>query len=154
MKGSGWFCQMKKYTRFALLLIIILAAMLLPARSDPSHGRLISVSVSAPRLAPGERVVGFHFRVKSGRIAQLPNLPIGWSISVDNDPSWNTKIDASIIVGAAALDTSFFQNFLAVERNESLEIPFDMRGEIFVSQDFSSVRRIKVGRNELRLNER
>ena len=73
---------------------------------------------------------------------------------MDNDPSWNTKIDASIIVGAAALDTSFFQNFLAVERNESLGIPFDMRGEIFVSQDFSSVRRIKVGRNELRLNER
>jgi hypothetical protein len=145
---------MRTDIRFASLLILAWAAMLLPARSDPSQGRLISVSVTAPSLAPGERVVGFHFRVKSGRIAQLPNLPIGWSISVDNDPSWDTKIDASIIVGAAALDTSYFQNFIVVERNESLGISFDMSREIVVSRDFSTVRRIKIEKNEPQFTEK
>ncbi len=137
-----------------MLLVTIVTVVVVTGSSESFHGRLVSVSVSVPRLAPGERVVGFDFQVTSGRIAQLPNLPIGWSLSVDNDPSWNTKIDASVIVGAAALDPSFFQNFLVVEREESLGIAFDMKGEIIVSKDFSTTRRVTVGKNELILNER
>ena len=127
---------MNQCARFALLLTAAVAAIFLPALSELSHGKLILVSVSAPRLAAGERVVGFDFQVQSGRIARVSNLPIGWNISVDNDPSWNTKIDASIIVGAAALDASFFHNFLTIEKEESLGIPFEVQGEIIVSKDF------------------
>jgi hypothetical protein len=124
--------------------VITLAAILLPAVAAPPDARLISLSLPALQLAAGERIVGFHLQVTSGRIAQLPEVPIGWNISVENDPSWNTKIDASIIVAAAAVDGSFFNNFLVLEREERPETPFDVKGEISVSSDFSMVRRIQL----------
>jgi hypothetical protein len=79
-------------------------------------------------------------------IAQLPKVPYGWSISIDNGPSWNTNIRGSIAVGAAALDPNFFRNFLIVEVEKDAPdgIPFELQGEVIVTTDFVAERRIKV----------
>ena len=111
---------MNRLARFVLLLSTALTALVFlapgeregPAGAEPPHAKFVSVSLSALHLDTAERVVGFHFEVTAGRIAQIPDMPIGWNISVDNDPSWNTSVDGSIRVAAAALDSSFFQIFL------------------------------------------
>jgi hypothetical protein len=84
--------------------------------------------------------------VRSGRIALLPNVPIGWNISVDNDPSWNTVIKGSIDVGAAAMDPDFLRDFVVVEieRDAPSDVHFDLQGEVIVTTDFIKERQIKL----------
>lgn len=70
---------------------------------------------------------------------------------MDNDPSWNTKITDSILVAAAAVDSSFFRHFLVIEKFANPENPFDIKGEVSVSEDFSKARRMSVGMKDLTL---
>ena len=141
----------RRARRIQLLAAAVTALLLLvpgeaagPAGAEALGGQFVSVSLPALHIGTGERVVGFHFDVTSGRIAQIPDMPIGWNISVDNDPSWNTKVDASIHVAAAAVDSSFFHDFAVVEKEGNAESPFKLEGEVDVSTDFSKVRKIRV----------
>jgi len=144
---------MNRFARLVLHLSAALTALLLllpneaqgPAGAEPPHTQFVSVSLPALHLGAMERVVGFHFEVTSGRIAQIPDMPIGWNISVDNDPSWNTKVNASIRVAAAAIDSSFFRDFAVIEKEGNAESPFTLTGEVDVSTDFSKMRQIHVG---------
>ena len=102
------------------------------------------VSIPSLHLHKNERIVGFELRVRSGRIAQLPNVPIGWSVSVDNDPSWDTSMKGSIAVGAAALSLDSFQHFVIVEAEKDPDTPFVLRGEVIVTTDFLTTRTIKL----------
>jgi hypothetical protein len=144
---------MIKAERLRRLFIIATAVALtaVTGGSKPPVGAILSVSIPALHIAAGERVVGFDFQVESGRIVQVPDMPIGWNISVDNDPSWNTKINAAIIVAAAAVDALFFKHFLVIEKEAAPNSPFDMKGEVIVSKDFSATRRISVGMSDLTL---
>lgn len=100
-----------------------------------------------------ERVVGFEIHVASGRIAALPNIPIGWNMSVDNNPSWTTEIEASSKVGAAAVTSAFFREFLFIEKDESLGAPLQISGEIVVTQDFATERRIQIGMKDFSIKQ-
>lgn len=84
----------------------------------------MSVSVPQIHLVGKERVVAFEIRFTSAGIAQIPRVPIGWHVNVDNDPSWKTKIWGTIRVGAAAGFASFLRDLLVVEKDESLGLPF------------------------------
>lgn len=110
-----------------------------------AQGQALLVSLPNLNLQNRERIVGFEFHIQSGRIAQLADLPIGWNISVNNDPSWNTTVEGSVMVGAAALGPEFFRSFLVVDENRSLGLPFAIHGEIVVTRDFAKERRIEVG---------
>jgi hypothetical protein len=125
--------------------VLISIALLAFCKSQMAYCQSMSVSIPSLHLASKERVVGFELHITSGRIAQLLNTPIGWRLYIDNDPSWDTTVKGSLIVGAAALDAKFFEHFLVVEKDESLGIPFDITGEVIVSKDFVSESRIKVG---------
>jgi len=81
-------------------------------------------------------VVGFEIQIKSGRVVSFPTVPTGWDISIDNDPSWDTQLRGSSKVGAAALDVKFFGGFLVIEKDESLGLKFEAKGEIIVTEDF------------------
>lgn len=134
-----------KNSKSLILLLIVLGAALLTAGSAPASAQLFTASIPSLHLADGERVCGFEIKVKSGRIATLPNAPIGWNVSINNDPSWDASIEASIIVGSAAVNPNFFRNFLVIEKNESSGFaPFDLQGEVIVTKDFEHERRIKI----------
>jgi hypothetical protein len=123
------------------------------AGATPPHGQFVSVSLSDVHMTEGERVVGFDFEVTSGRIAKITDVPIGWNVSVDNDPSWNTKIHASVIVAAAALDGSYFKDFAVIEKESNTDAPFEIKGKIVVSTDFSKVREIQVGMKDFTVRD-
>ncbi len=119
--------------------------------SQPPPGQTLSVSIPNLRMAAKERVVGFELHITSGRIAALPNVPIGWHIAIDNDASWDPAIKASSTVGAAALDRDFFRKFLMIEKDTPLGTPFDVHGEIDVTNNFETARRIKIRMADLTL---
>ena len=139
--------------RLSLLLALIAAILGLLDVSEAARGQTLSVSIPTLHATSKERVVGFEIHVTSGRIAELPKVPIGWDVSIDNNASWNTEIKASSTVGAAALDPTFFRDFLVVEKNGSLSVPFDIRGEVVVTQDFATERRIKIAIKDFTLKE-
>jgi hypothetical protein len=76
-------------------------------------------------------------------------VPIGWHVTIDNDASWSTSIKGTVEVGAAAVDSSFFKDFLVVEKNVRLGIPFEIKGEVDVTEDFEAWRRITIRMKDL-----
>jgi hypothetical protein len=145
---------MAKRKRLGLLGVLIFAMFCLQGGAARSRRLLASVSLPSLHLAPGERVAGFRFEVTSGRIAQVADLPIGWDVSVNNDPSWNTKLDASVIVGAAGLDSDYFKNFLTIEKEKNAELPFEIKGEVSVTKDFAHERSIPVRTEDFTIEQR
>lgn len=135
-----------QYSFLFLFIVAIAAAATFALRPI---GKRISVSLPRLSMAYGERAVGFELYVQSGRVAQVPDVPIGWNITVENDPSWNTKISGSVRIAAAALDASFFRNFLIVEKNESLGNRFEIHGKIVVTRDFVKERRMDVSMRDV-----
>jgi hypothetical protein len=129
-----------------VLQLFVLAATFMTFACLPASGQIVSVSVPKLSLAKGERIIGFEVHVKSGRIALLPNIPIGWNMSVDNDPSWETVVKGSIEVGAAATDSDFLREFMVVEKEPggTPGSPLDLSGEVVVTADFKNERHIKL----------
>ena len=134
--------------RFALVSVAISVVVCTTGGKLPTR-KAAFLSIPTLNVATGERVVGFEFYITSGRIAAMPDVPIGWDVRVENSPSWNTVVRASSLVGAAAVDPSFFKNFLIVEKNDSFRNPFEIRGEIVVTRDFVEERRIRVSMKDI-----
>lgn len=125
----------------ALLTILLIATIAKPA---PKAAKLELISVERLHIAEGERIVGFEFEITSGRVAKVLNAPIGWDVPVENGPSWSTKIRGSILVAAAAVNSSFFHDFAVIEQNENLGNAFQVRGDVIVSRDFVNERKIPI----------
>jgi hypothetical protein len=131
-----------------VLAIMIAAAAI--AAGKPA-ARRESLSLTSLRIAAGERVVGFELHIRSARIVSMPEVPTGWDVHIQNNPSWNTVIRASSLVGAAAVDAGFFKTFLLVEKNESLGLPFGVSGDVIVTRDFVKERRIRISMHNILL---
>jgi len=142
-----------RYSRwaFTVYVAVVLSCVSLKAqtKSIPHNDQRYTLSISSLRLAPGERVVGFEVEVDSGRIVSAPNVPIGWNLTIDNAPSWSTKLTATVIVGAAALDAGFFRNFAVVEKSSLGGVPFAVRCEVVVTKDWVNERHIQVEQRDL-----
>jgi hypothetical protein len=121
------------------MLVFLIGCLPLPSQN-------MLVSIPSLSIQKNERIIGFEIRVRSGRIAQIPNVPIGWNVFVDNDPSWNTVVKGSIAVGAAAMDADFLRHFIIVEAEEGApsDMPFALQGKVVVTSDFSSERTIPL----------
>jgi hypothetical protein len=128
------------------LQLIVLVTALVTFACMPASGQIMSVSIPKLSLGKGERIVGFELHIRSGRIALLPNIPIGWNMSVNNDPSWQTVVKGSIEVGGAAAGADFLQDFMVIEKEPgtSSDSPFDLCGEVVVTSDFKHERHIKL----------
>jgi len=121
-----------KYILFKLLLFIL--TMAIPSLAVSAE--YYDLSVKNFKLSGVERVVGYKLKITSGRISALKKVPIGWNVTIDNDPSWNTTLTGSIIVAAAAIKPNFFDKFVQVEKFEQDEIDFDLMLEIITTSDF------------------
>lgn len=143
-------------TLFFRTLSFLSVVAIVPLFSHAVHqARRPDLFISIPhlQLARNERVVGFDIRLASGRIAALPNVPIGWNVSVDNDASWNTEMEASTTIGAAALRPDFFHKFVLVEKHASPGVRFQLSGEVVVTEDFANERHIRLSMKDFETNE-
>lgn len=134
--------------------LIIAICITLIFGNEALSGEMFSLSIRQLGTAKKEKVVGFEVNVTAGRIASFPTTPIGWNITINNDPSWHTKVFGSIIVGAASLGSNFFRNFLVIEKYEFMGLKFNVDVEIIVTEDFESERRIDLKMKDLILQKR
>jgi hypothetical protein len=124
------------------------------AATAASASTLWLVSAERAALRPGERIVGFELTVTSGRIAALPAIPVGWSVAVENHPTWRTQVTGAILIGAAALDPGDLRDFVVVEAYDSEGGRFDVTLILTVTADFRDERRIHLSRDLLGLRRR
>jgi len=134
--------------RPALLWFAVMVFVFSLACLQPAEGQVFSASIRGLQITKGERIVGFQIRLKSARFFSLPSVPLGWDISIDNDPSWHTEMKGTVEVGAGALDPDFLRDFVVVEKDTTLGLPFEAEGEIDVTKDFEHVRKINFGTND------
>ncbi len=79
------------------------------------HGASACTLAMAPEFrAPAGRVAGMTFVLEHGAIEGVSNIPAGWRIAIDNDPSWMTKVTAQAVVGAAFLDGGHLPGLFSV----------------------------------------
>ena len=125
--------------------VILLALCMSASGQQPTHG-LGTYSVSPPHLgaAIGERVVSFEIHISAGEVLAVSNLPIGWYVVVDNDPSWQTKISGNARVGAASLDPDEFQKLRLVVKKDEFYLKFAVAGTASVTKDFQKERHVAL----------
>jgi hypothetical protein len=137
-----------------LKLAALILAICCCCHAGPAAAEMLSLSLAPPGLVKGERIVGFQVTVVGGRIASLPAIPAGWNITIKNDPSWRTTISGAIIIGAAALDTDSFHDFMVIEKYEAEDIKFDLTAEIEATKDFETNRRMPLKAKDLHLRKK
>jgi hypothetical protein len=132
---------MKHKSSVSSILIILI---FLPTVSY--SGEILSLSVKNLSLENRERIVGFQIRLKSAYIYSLPELPIGWAFHITNfrneDPPWNTSLDAVAGVGNASLNSEFFRDFILIEKyggKFAEGSAFDIELRLSTTSDFEKI---------------
>lgn len=141
----------RKIIIIALLLLTVNVSTVAVRGQSAPEKKEWSVSIPSLSVKAGERVVGFELRFKSARIVSMRDVPVGWDVHIENNPSWNASVTASALVGAAALDAGFFKHFVRIEKNESLGIPFGLSGDVVVTRDFVKEHHIRISMREVQL---
>ena len=90
---------------------LILAAW--TANAEDQQEFRLSIATIAADLS--DRVAEFQLHIKGALVVSFPHVPVGWAITIDNDPSWNAEVSGVAIVGAAYLAPGELRSdFLAV----------------------------------------
>ena len=96
-------------------------------------------------LQPGERIVGFRVDIRAGAFESVAPMPVGWSIDIDNDASWQTSVEGGIEVGSAALGLPQLAKLrFLIKKNEFGGMKFSVAGTVTVTKDFEHEREIKL----------
>lgn len=135
-----------------LFWMFLVAYVLMPG--TPAGGQVFDLDLSGVSVAQGERVIGFHVRLQAAKFFSIREFPIGWGLSIDNDASWRTELDALVGVGAAALDADFLDGLISVEKQEFDDLKFAVDVSIWVTKDFDSDREIVLHTPDIVLRAR
>lgn len=113
------------------LLLISLYCFAIPMISEGNDYADGSYCLSLKSKLPNNaRISQFRLNITSGRIKYISDIPPGWNISINNDPSWNSNVRANIIVGAAALNAKKFDDLICIEIVKFSDLKFELAGEI------------------------
>lgn len=73
-------------------------------------------------------------------------------MDIDNDPSWDTKVTGSLMVGAAALSPAELRKLkFFIEKDEFEDLKFQVEGTVGVTKDFVKTRNIQLNSSAFRL---
>jgi hypothetical protein len=110
---------------FATLLVCA------PASAQQSY----SVSIKPPtELGRDERVAGFWIDLSGAGIRSVLAVPQGWVVNIDN-LAGHVSVQGTLQEGAAALDPSFFRDFLVIQEERRAAALFVISGELILTGD-------------------
>jgi hypothetical protein len=93
----------------AILASAAILLLSLPTTSAAAAGaEEFDLSIVGLKYEPAERIAKFDFKISGGQVVGLPRVPIGWTISILNDPSWSSEVSGTAIVGAAFIQPRQF----------------------------------------------
>jgi hypothetical protein len=100
------------------------------------------------KLAANERITQAQMTFQLAHIKAIRNIPVGWYTDILLEPPPNPIFKGSIIVGAAALDsTSELPEFEIESYLEKTE-PKAIKATLTVTKDFESQRQIEIQLNK------
>lgn len=127
-----------------LALLLLLIGSPVDIRSAEKKEAL-SLSISGLEALDDEMIVSFSISVTAGAFQSIENIPIGWYLSIDNDASWQTKIKANTIVGAASISTKDFKRIkLIIIKNEFMDLKFALSGVVSLTKDYEKERQVPL----------
>ena len=93
----------------------------------------------------GGRVVGLEVLIDAGSFVAIEPLPMGWFLTIDNDPSQQTSLKGDAGVGTAALEPRDLRNLRIRTRAVVFGGQrFSVSGTLVVTEDFQHERRIPL----------
>lgn len=120
--------------------------------STTASAQIFDVSVSSIGIAPGERVAAFEVNRQAAKVHSMREFPGAWGISVDNPGNWYSSIKGGCEVGAAALDSGFFDRLLVVQKQHGAnDLNFDIEMRLYVTRDFDETRTIVLHEPDIKL---
>ena len=132
---------------WALAVALFLFAAVCPGLADDDQ--VVWLSVPPGDFKRNERIVGFELKVTAGAIRSVPNVPAGWYISISNDAIGVGEMRGNAQVGAAALDQSYFNSFVSIERRELGDLKFRIELEVALTADFVNERHANFDMDKL-----
>ena len=129
--------------RITLAIILFIVAIGSSAQSPSlTHA---TFNFTKLQLEPGERIVQIDIHADSSSFEAVSPLPVGWSITIDNDPSWRTQLIGSCSVGAAAIDSEKLSKMhFRMVISEFGGLKFALNASATVTKDFEHTREIKL----------
>lgn len=138
--------------RICVSIIFILIFCMCYNQSVLAADRFV-LTINKLPLEYKERIVGFEIKITAGGIVSMPRIPMGWDLAINNDPTWNTKLVGSVIVGAAALQQNSFTDFVIIDKNEFGDLTFAIKGEVITTKDFVNQRHIVLEKKYISLKK-
>ncbi len=121
------------------MLLAVLAIFVVSAEAAETGS--YAVSISNVTASSGEVIVFFHLQVTAGFFVDVSNLPPGWNVAIDNEPSALTEINANTIVGAASLAPAELEKIkFVLEKREMEDVKFNLSGEVSFTKDYEKMR--------------
>ncbi|MBB5063731.1 hypothetical protein [Granulicella mallensis] len=148
---------MKKWEQGMIVVALMFlfgASGLAVSQGIPSqrHGGLVLKDLPIPK---GARVIGLEVHLAAGAFDSLAEIPVGWHVVVDNDPSWQANFEAHASAGAEGLDESTVQNlWLEVIKNEVGDRKFIASGWVILTSNTEKERRIPLSSYNFEFVER
>ena len=110
---------------------------------------LYTLSVTNLSLDKGERIVAYRVKITAGGVYSIPHLSQGWTVTINNEGSWDSTIKGGITIGAAAEDLNYFNDFLVIAKMPGVTSTIGVEMEIFTTKDFIQEKRIVVQKNQI-----
>src|SRR5689334_10097732 len=99
--------------------ICLLAALFLSAFSGDS--RVLShYRINCPGLARHKKIISLHINLVAMNFEDVRPIPQGWTMTVLNDPSLHSKLDADTSIGSGAIDCSELEQIRFSLRDQTI----------------------------------
>jgi hypothetical protein len=128
----------------SVVFCCLLLSCCLSAR-DSAKASTYQVSIRGVELSSGEVITNVEVKVRAGAFRAISNMPVGWYLGVQNDASWQTSVTANSLVGAASLSNEELKRLtFLIEKNEFIDLKFNISGAVYVTKDYANTRRIEL----------
>ena len=120
---------------------------------SPGDSGVYEVSFPIVSLESGEKIIGFEISVNSASIQAVANVPSGWNVVIDNEPSWISKINGDMILGSYSVSSERLSNFkFHVIKNDENYIKFSISGTVIVTNDFYNFRYVSINQKQFSIS--
>jgi hypothetical protein len=124
------------------------------ARPGERTDEFLSVSFPSIRLDPNERIVGLEIIVTHGHVKAIDNIPSDWSMYLEVDPPWQSRVSGAAHHGAGALTSSSqLDSLIVISPWPDETHGVEMRASLHTTVDFEQTRTRSFTMNDLVLKK-
>jgi hypothetical protein len=127
----------------AVIILVLIAMLSIKLHQTPSK----VIRFPAVKLGKNERITQAQLAFQTTQIKTIRNIPSGWSFDIDMDTPPNPVFNGSILVGAAALNSTNELPEFEVEKYIKEEEPKAIKAVLMVAEfsgDMGKERKIEL----------